>query len=190
MTDSRAAAIVIGLGNPWRGDDGVGHAVADRIAAGLPAPGHHDVGVVLLDGEPARLLDAWTGTRVAVVVDAVRSDRPAGTVLLVEPEAESESEARAERSASSHGMGLAHAVALGRRLGRLPAEDLLVVGVVGQRFDLGDTLSPPVAAAVDAAATLVRSLVGLGPAPTVPHHGAVDARSLPPRRGGPPGPAG
>jgi len=60
-------AVVIGIGNPFRNDDGIGPAAAAQIE-GLRLPG---VRVVMSDGEPAGLLEAWAGADLAVVVDAI-----------------------------------------------------------------------------------------------------------------------
>ncbi len=70
----RAAAC---LGSRYRGDDAVGPLVADRLRS---------VGATLLDcdDEPTRLLDAWAGLDLVVIVDAVSSGAAAGTVHRVE----------------------------------------------------------------------------------------------------------
>ena len=60
-------AVVIGIGNPFRNDDGIGPAVAAQIEE-QRLPG---VRVVISDGEPAGLLEAWAGADLAVVVDAI-----------------------------------------------------------------------------------------------------------------------
>ena len=60
-------ALIIGLGNPHRGDDAIGIEVARRIAAQAP-----DVRVVETD-DPSERLDLWAGAETAVVVDAMVS---------------------------------------------------------------------------------------------------------------------
>jgi hydrogenase maturation protease len=153
--------VVIGIGNTWRGDDGAGPAVAaavrrrtgDRLA------------VLELDGEAARLVDAWDGAELAVVVDAVRTGAAPGTLHRRDPLAAGPALGRAGPGgtgagppASSHGLGVQEAVALGGALGRLPGR-LVVIGVEGARFGHGDPLDPAVAAAVEPAARLVVDLV-------------------------------
>ena len=64
--------VVIGIGNPYRHDDGIGPAVADAID-GLHLPG---VRVAMSDGEPIGLLAAWEDTSLAIVVDAIRHEPP------------------------------------------------------------------------------------------------------------------
>ncbi|MDX8034939.1 hydrogenase maturation protease [Lentzea sp. BCCO 10_0856] len=58
-------AVVIGVGNEFRRDDGVGPAVAR-------APAASGVRAEISDGDPVRLMEAWEGAEVVVIVDAVR----------------------------------------------------------------------------------------------------------------------
>ena len=58
--------LLIGIGNDVRRDDGVGLAVVAEVAK-RRLPG---VRVMTAIGEPASILDAWAGIRLAVVVDA------------------------------------------------------------------------------------------------------------------------
>ena len=137
-------SVVIGVGNPWRGDDGVGHHVVEAVRASLPP----SVGVQLLDGEPTRLLDA-DGKDQVVVVDAVKSGEPPGTVRSWEVDEHAvPSPVRTE--ASSHGGGVAEATRLGHALDRLP-DRLVVVTVEVGSVDDGKGLSPAVEAAVSEA---------------------------------------
>lgn len=134
--------VVIGVGNAYRGDDGAGLAVAEGARGLLPA----DVDVVECEQEPTRLLDAWESATVAVVVDAVVSGAPAGTVHRFDA-SDSPLPARFFRS-STHAFGVGDAVELARTLGRLPSR-VVVYGVEGADFDAGAPLSAPVLAAVD-----------------------------------------
>lgn len=141
------SALVVGLGNLDRGDDGVGPMVAERVRD-LRLP---DVDV-LLEESPASLTDLWTDATGVVVVDAVRGGAPAGTVTAID--------AVEQRLPSwvgvggTHGFGVAEAVELARALDRLPAR-LVVVGVEAECFDLGCGLSSAVADAVPRAVDAV-----------------------------------
>jgi hydrogenase maturation protease len=129
---------VICVGNRWRGDDGVGSAVAARLRA-------QGVDVDELAGEPAGLIDAWAGAECVIVVDAVSSGAEPGLVHRVDATA---GPLPVEVfGASTHLLGLGEAVELARALGRLP-ERLVVLGVEGKSFAAGEELSPEVAAAV------------------------------------------
>jgi hydrogenase maturation protease len=137
LTDN---AVVIGIGNSFRRDDGVGLAVVDGIA------GRAELGVrvVTASGEPIALLDAWTGIARAVVVDAAAGeDALPGRVRRWT----AEDLDAATAAVSSHALGLAGTAALGRVLGRMPAE-LVVFTVETADTGHGLGLTPAVAAAV------------------------------------------
>ena len=98
--------VVIGVGNEFRRDDGAGPAVVGQLRDRVP-PG---VELVITDGEPARLIEAWTGAALAVVVDAVRAQPPQpGTVYRFVVDRPGTG---TERTASSHGLGLDDAISL------------------------------------------------------------------------------
>ncbi len=147
LTDE-ASAVAIGVGNEFRRDDGAGPAVIARLRD-LAPPG---VRLVVTDGEPARLVEAWTGAALAVVVDAVRAEPPhpgkIHRLVLDQPRA------GAGRGASSHGLGLDDAVALATALDRMPGR-LVVHAIEAADLTQGPGLSPLVAAAVDAVARAV-----------------------------------
>jgi hydrogenase maturation protease len=140
--------VVVGMGNVYRGDDGVGLAVAERIREAAP-PG---VRVLECEQEPTRLLDAWQGAEAVVVVDAVAPMRDPGMLHRYDATGEP-LPARVFRS-STHAFGVGDAIEVGRALGRLPAH-VIVYGIEGQSFDLGGGLSAPVAAAVEPTAAAV-----------------------------------
>ncbi|HLY81764.1 MAG TPA: hydrogenase maturation protease, partial [Acidimicrobiales bacterium] len=128
---ARPHIVVIGVGNPFRRDDGAGPEVARRVRAATPSW----VDVVEHDGEPAGLLDVWEGADLAVVVDAVRSHaRSPGYVHRVLVEATTG--AGAQSGVSSHAGGPGNAVALARALDRMPAR-LVLYGIEGDTFSAG-----------------------------------------------------
>jgi hydrogenase maturation protease len=149
-------AVVIGIGNPYRRDDGIGPAVADGVGQlGLPG-----VRVVQSDGEPIGLLTAWQGAGLAIVVDAIRNQPPQpGRIHRLTA---SQLTGDAGRS-SSHGFGVPYALRLSRALSRQPGQ-LVIIAVEGADFADGTGLSAPVTAAVPAAVAAVRAeLAGAGP---------------------------
>lgn len=143
--------VVLGIGNEFRQDDGVGVAVAAEVRSrGLP-----DVRVLTIDGEPSRMIDAWSDADVAVVVDAVKlADPVPGRVhrMVVDDLPGHVS------ATSSHGLGVPEAVELARALDRLPGRLVLyTVEVDATGFGVG--LTTPVAAAVrELADAVVREL--------------------------------
>ncbi|GGZ19584.1 hydrogenase maturation protease [Streptomyces poonensis] len=153
--------VIIGVGNEFRHDDGVGRAVTARLeerTAVRPLP----PGTVLAtcDGDPARLLALWENAGLAVVVDAAHAEPPhpgrVHRLTLGDPLDGPPDGPRPEgtATASSHALGLGEAVELSRVLGRLPRR-LVVYAVEGADRSLGRGLSAPVAARVDA---LVRAV--------------------------------
>ncbi|WP_018601076.1 hydrogenase maturation protease [Mycobacterium sp. 155] len=140
--------LVIGIGNAFRSDDGIGLAVAAEIARHR-MPGVH----VMTDiGDPGSMLDAWVGADLAIVVDAVISS--AGTTGRVRRWTPGED--REPPVVSSHMLGLAQAYSLGEALGRLPRR-LVVFTVDIANVSHGDTLTPAVAAAVPRVVDAVRA---------------------------------
>jgi hydrogenase maturation protease len=131
---------VIGVGNTYRRDDGVGPAVAERLR------GRRDLEVATCEQEPSRLLDAWAGADLALVVDAVASGADPGTVHRFD--ASERPVPSGVFRGSTHAFGVGEAIELARALGRLPGR-VLVYGVEGAEFAAGDGLSPAVAAAVE-----------------------------------------
>jgi hydrogenase maturation protease len=158
--------VVVGLGNPVLGDDGVGWRVADAVeerlraaaAAGLElAP----VAVERLGVGGLRLMEFLTGFDEAIVVDAADfAERPAGEVRAWRFE---ELERRAVgRLDSVHDVSLAEALELGRRAGaELPATIWVVTVVARMTGVFSEALTPPVEAAVPIAAGEVVRLLGL-----------------------------
>jgi hydrogenase maturation protease len=147
--------VVVGIGNPDRGDDGAGRAVAERLRGLLP----DTVAVVEESGEAASLLAAIEGAAMAILVDAAVSGRPAGIVRRFDAAAAPLPRA-AFGLASTHGFGLGEAVELARVLGQLPPE-CVVYAIEGGAFAEGTPLSPAVAAAVaEVAAAIAAELAG------------------------------
>jgi hydrogenase maturation protease len=144
----REPVVVIGIGNEFRRDDGAGPAVVGRLR-GLVPPG---VELVIADGEPTRLLEAWTGATLAVVVDAVRAE-PAhpGRVhrFVVERPG-----AGVAQTASSHGFGLDDAIALALVLDRMPGR-LIVHAIEAGDLTQGPGLTPAVDMAVSVVSTAI-----------------------------------
>ena len=145
---------VVGVGNDFRGDDGVGLEVV-RLLRGVVEP---EVALHACEGEPVALIDAWSDCDKVVLVDAMRSGAPAGTIRKLA--AERDPLPPELGRPSTHLLGVAEAVELARALGRLPRE-VVVYAIEGERFDAGTELSPPVAAAAQrVAASIEDELAG------------------------------
>ena len=148
--------LVIGVGNRFRRDDGAGPAVVSYLltdSAGIAA-----ADLMEADGEAARLVELWDGRPLVVVVDAaVLPGRDAGEVVVLQGSTALDPGRVGSWNAgvSGHNAGLSEAVALGRTLGRLP-EELVIVGIVAADLSAGEEMSRPVAEAVGSAVEVVR----------------------------------
>ena len=145
---SREGALVVGVGNEWRGDDGAGLVVARALREARP-----DLRVIELGGDPVDLLDALATAEIALIVDATRTGGEPGMVRRLCPTDAGLADTLPHTS--SHVLGLADTLALARALDRLPPT-VLVYGIEGQSFARGTGLSTRVAEAV---ATVVDAIV-------------------------------
>jgi len=133
---------IIGVGNAFRGDDGVGLLIAQRLRA-LALPG---VTILEQSGEGAALVETWREAGRVIVVDAASSGSTPGTIHRLEV---TDRPLPAHFSGgSTHAFGLAEAVELARQLDRLPP-DLVIYGIEARDFTLGAGLSPEVQAAAE-----------------------------------------
>lgn len=156
MKDDRV--LIVGIGNPDRGDDAVGLAVAERLV--------DDGSVMLSSGDPTKLIAAWEERRWVIVVDAVSTGQPVGTVTVVELLDESIPSGVAH---SSHSLGPIEAVQIGTALGMLPGR-ITLVGIEADAFALAGGLSDAVQAAVEPATQVVRSLIAEAAGDAPPPH--------------------
>jgi hydrogenase maturation protease len=140
-----AAVSLIGIGNPQRGDDGVGWAFVDHVADTLPpgAMAHK------IPGDATALLEAFQHSPCIWVIDAVHSGAPPGTLHWLDAHT-GPLPAEWFSSVSTHDFGLAEAVELARTLDQLPPA-LHILGIEGSNFEPGTTLSVPVRQALPAA---------------------------------------
>lgn len=77
--------LVVGLGNPLMGDDGVGHAVVEQLRRLLA--NRQGVRIEHGDTDALRLPSLWHGEKEVWLVDAVRSGAPTGTIHRLDHQA-------------------------------------------------------------------------------------------------------
>lgn len=136
-----STTMIIGVGNPYRGDDCVGLIIARRLKHSLG-----DLVCVLeQSGEGAALLEAWRGAQTLIIIDAVKSGAEAGSIHRFDAQ---------ERMLpghffhySTHAFAVAEAIELARALGELPPR-VVVYGIEGKNFAAGTELSEEVREAV------------------------------------------
>lgn len=136
---TKPGLLLVGVGNQWRGDDGVGPWIVRALRDGL-AP---DVATLCGVNDGLALLDAWQGVAQVYAFDALSGAAAPGVAVRIDALCEALPN---QAKVSSHAFGLAEAITLGHALGRLP-QQLTVIGIEGRCFDHGQTLSPEVEAA-------------------------------------------
>jgi hydrogenase maturation protease len=136
--------LIIGLGNPILRDDSVGLRVVQMLR-GLLAD---HPGIELMEDYwgGLRLMEQMVGYDRAIIVDAICTDAPSGTIHLLSP-----GDIPTQRSASAHDVNLPTALEFGRQAGaHLPSnENILLIGIEAadvQTFE--ESLSPEVEAAL------------------------------------------
>lgn len=148
--------LVVGLGNPILGDDGVGWKVAETVMRCLPSGSSVDIECLSLGG--ISLMEHLIGYQCAILIDAFAQEGPVGSILVLKlgdlPNYS------AFHTTSAHDTSLQDAIRLGRSLGAELPEDITLVGIaIGKIYDFSEELSPPVAKAVPQAAQVVLDLL-------------------------------
>jgi hydrogenase maturation protease len=148
--------IVVGLGNPILGDDGVGWKVAGEVAKHLPDDAHVDVECLSAGG--IGLMEHLIGYDHAILIDAFATDAPIGSISVLKlSELPNYS---AFHTTSAHDTSLQNALELGRAMGAPLPQDVMVVGIVSHPvFEFGEELSPPVARMVPTVVMIVLDLL-------------------------------
>jgi hydrogenase maturation protease len=134
--------LVIGLGNPLMGDDGIGLVVLEQLAAQTFAPP-----VEFVDGGTwgLALLPDVERAGALLLLDAVHGSGEPGTVYVLDAQ---DIPRFLAAKVSPHQVDVRELLALAELRGALPSE-LRVVGVEPTAVDYGDGLSPAVSAAVE-----------------------------------------
>jgi hydrogenase maturation protease len=144
---------IIGLGNPFRGDDAVGNVVARKLFS------HQSASVSIIEGGVSglNLLHEMEGTDKLILIDALSSKSEEGTITRFTIPQDLDTIARLAWStsgSSTHGLGLQEALTLANTLGDLPPY-VVIYGIELGRVAHGFELSPKVAEAVLAVANRI-----------------------------------
>jgi hydrogenase maturation protease len=156
----RAPVLVMGLGNILMEDEGVGIAVIDRLSQRYKLSD----AVELLDGGTSgmALLDDLRLRERLIVVDAVRTGQPAGTIVVLKGD---EVPAFLQSKISPHQLALSDVLAVLTFTDELPP-DITVIGVEPASLETHLGLSGVVAGRLDALVMrVVEELGAIGYAP-------------------------
>lgn len=121
-----AKILIIGIGNRYRGDDGLGCFIADELKKQVT----HDVEVIEHNGDPASLIDLWQGRSQVILIDAISSGTEIGTIHDFDLHQQALPDTF--RNYSTHALGVAEAVELARALGKLPSH--IIFGIEAENF--------------------------------------------------------
>ena len=176
------STLIIGLGNPILGDDGVGWRVAEQVCKRL---GIADFGsrVSVRATQPEircpqsevevdcaalgglSLMERMVGYDRAILIDAIATGQmPAGTVTRFA--LEELPKPGAGHTTSAHDTSLHTALEIGRAMGaRLPDEVTVIAIESPHVYDFSEELSPPIAAVVPRAADMVLAALETQPIP-------------------------
>jgi hydrogenase maturation protease len=137
--------LVIGLGNPIMGDDGLGLAALARLEREWRLPST----VRLVDGGTwgMRLLPLVERAAAILLLDAIDDGRAPGDLIVLERE---ELPRLLQHKLSSHQVVMAEVLALAELRGTIPAR-LAAVGLQPKRIEMSTSLSPEVVAGLDGA---------------------------------------
>lgn len=148
-----ARVLVIGMGSA-HGDDQAGWKLASMLQAAPPAGA-----TVAAVSDPSALLNRLGDCDRLIVVDAMRTGAPPGTVgRWTWPDAGLEQ----KLGRSSHGVGVGSVLSLAERLGLLPAE-VILLGIEAENIQPGAALSPVIADALPQLCARVRQEMGCEP---------------------------
>lgn len=145
---ARERLMIIGYGNPLRGDDGLGWQAARRLADEV----RDGVDVIACHQLMPELAEPLSRADRAVFIDAAPPGDPPGTIVMgsVQPRP-------ADPGAFTHHLDPAGLLELARSLyGQAPPAELITVA--GQQFGFSEQLSPPVQAALENIVRLMKAL--------------------------------
>ena len=148
--------LVVGLGNPILGDDGVGWRVAEQIRQQVEPGRQVDVDCLSLGG--ISLMEHLIGYERAILIDAFISEDPPGAVRVSKlcdlPNYS------AFHITSVHDTSLQNAIKLGKSLGAKLPDDVIVVGISAKYvYDFSEELSEPVLDSVQKATKIVINML-------------------------------
>ena len=163
--------LVIGLGNPILGDDGVGWKVAEQVQRYIKADARFQMPIRLMGSKTVShvssvevdyaalgglsLMERLVGYQRVILVDSMETGQsPEGSVRVFP--LDQLSNPSASHSTAVHDTSLMTALEVGRKMGMNLPESVTVVAVEAKNvYDFSDELSSPIAAAVPLAVQAV-----------------------------------
>lgn len=137
-------SVLVGVGNPLRGDDGFGPELVSRLGEAVPFK------TIDAGEEPEDCLEQVISLRPSrvLIADAVAFGGKPGEAVLLEPESLGK-----KITVSTHQLPLMMFIRLIRE--RLPGAEVKVLGLQPKSIDLGKGLSPQVDQSMDMLAQII-----------------------------------
>lgn len=165
--NDRTSTLIIGLGNPILGDDGIGWSVAQEIEnqlSSLDTQTHlrelpKNLQIIKLSLGGLRLMEMMIGFDYAILIDAISTGTyPPGTIVVF-PLNQLPNHSVGHLT-SSHDTSLQNALKIGRSLGTKLPDKITVVGIeIDITYDFSDELSEPINASIPEATKKVMELI-------------------------------
>jgi hydrogenase maturation protease len=159
METKATSTIVIGLGNPILGDDGIGWRIVEQVRDAYfnveNQYANHHVDFELLSVGGLTLMEHMTGYDRAVIVDAISTGKQSiGSISYAH--IEELPDFSTGHMSSAHDATIKHALELGRQLGAQLPSDISVLMIEADRvYNFSDQLSNRVAACLPNAVDIV-----------------------------------
>jgi len=146
---------VFGIGSPF-GDDRIGWVVVEMLKQKSELIPYISKSLYLenLDRPCVELLDSMRGTKIVILIDAIKSGSPLGTIHQYEnPQFENNL-----NLFSTHSMGVMQTLQLGAALNDLP-EQLFLYGIEIGHINYGEIVSGSIYAAASSLAETITSKI-------------------------------
>jgi len=136
MVNPKRPVVVLGLGNPLMGDEGIGVHLIERLAAS----GEQYPSVDFIDAGTGGLsvLHLLDGRRKAIIIDCAFMDEPPGAIRRFTPEDVRSRKVLAHQSL--HEADLIRIIEMARQLGQAP-EQIVIFGIQPEQVRAGSELS-------------------------------------------------
>ena len=139
--------LVLGLGNPILGDDGIGVRIAEQLQRALPEEADVDVSGACVGG--LTLMERMVGYDNVILIDALCLDRPHPGVVHRMQLADLRTMSATQHIASAHDTNLLTALDAGRRMSLPLPQDVTIFAIEAENvIDFGEELTPAVAEAI------------------------------------------
>jgi hydrogenase maturation protease len=152
MDNMRAKTLILGVGNILLSDEGIGVRVIEHLQT-QDLPGD----IELVDGGTAGadLIDVLADRKTVIIIDAIQSNRPAGTILRLTPD---DLKLQEDCALSLHDLDIPQTLKMTKMLNCAPGK-VICFGVVPAYITPGMELSQTLAPLVPKIAELVLETV-------------------------------